>query len=479
LPTAALSTNTERHGHSQFTVAITEMNGWRSNMEDAHVIKMEETWGYFGVLDGHGGDECSEWCHKRLYELLAEQGCPADDAAAKKLVLQVDAEFLATGEKGGSTAAMCVIRPQPGGKYAIHVINAGDSRVLLGKRDGSIVDGGGTDQGLTVDHKPDHPGEQERVYRCGGTVEEAAGGVLRVNGDLAVSRGFGDAQHKKTGGPSQEDRPVTCDPEMGHFVANKGDFVLVVCDGVSEGNYPNPEVIDHAAAVFRETGDAGAACTAVCHRAVERNSKDNISCMMIILEPAKTQGVSHEFIPGPLNALDNSGFLSAYKCMAKRGKVTFAKACEMRFENLSSQGRLSAEEQQELQSFGTPAATKGSPSRAQYFEKWAAETEQNAGGSSEQDQMQMLMQMMRARGGVPPGMEEPENGRRVLVAPLPTLRRSVDNHTALKWDERMEGIAGTEGIVKTDDPSDGTTHVRFPPPVGVVAWLPTEALTDV
>jgi hypothetical protein len=43
----------------------------------------------------------------------------------------------------------------------------------------------------------------------------------------------------------------------------------------------------------------------------------------------------------------------------------------------------------------------------------------------------------------------------------------------------MEKLASQEGIVKTDDPSDGTTHVTFPPPVGVVAWLPTAALTDI
>ena len=29
-------------------------------------------------------------------------------------------------------------------------------------------------------------------------------GVARVNGDLAVSRAFGDAQHKQTGGPAQD-----------------------------------------------------------------------------------------------------------------------------------------------------------------------------------------------------------------------------------------------------------------------------------
>ena len=56
--------------------------------------------------------------------------------------------------------------------------------------------------------------ERARIERCGGTVEQAMGGVYRVNGDLAVSRGFGDAEYKKTGGPGPEDRPVTADPEM-------------------------------------------------------------------------------------------------------------------------------------------------------------------------------------------------------------------------------------------------------------------------
>ncbi len=47
-------------------------------------------------------------------------------------------------------------------------------------------------QGLTTDHKPDNPRERARIERCGGKVELAEGGVARVNGNLAVSRGFGD-----------------------------------------------------------------------------------------------------------------------------------------------------------------------------------------------------------------------------------------------------------------------------------------------
>jgi serine/threonine protein phosphatase PrpC len=155
-----------------------------------------------------------------LKEKLDAEGCPADDAAAKKMVLAVDQEFLDTQQGSGSTAAMCIVRApaQAGGKWKLHVINAGDSRVLLSRADGKIIDGGGTDSGLTTDHKPDHPSEKERIYRCGGTVEETAGGCARVNGDLAVSRGFGDADYKRTGGPGQEDHPVLslCAPPPVH-----------------------------------------------------------------------------------------------------------------------------------------------------------------------------------------------------------------------------------------------------------------------
>ena len=116
--------------------------------------------------------------------------------------------------------------------------------------------------------------ERARIERCGGTVEQAMGGVYRVNGDLAVSRGFGDAEYKKTGGPGPEDRPVTADPEMGHFECAASDFLLIVCDGVSEGNFSNAEVCEHAAKVLKETGgDAAKAAEAVVFRALEAESK--------------------------------------------------------------------------------------------------------------------------------------------------------------------------------------------------------------
>ena len=59
------------------------------------------------------------------------------------------------------------------GNYQLRVGNIGDSRVLLGRADGSIFPGPGTDSGLTTDHKPDLASERERIERTGGNVQEA------------------------------------------------------------------------------------------------------------------------------------------------------------------------------------------------------------------------------------------------------------------------------------------------------------------
>ena len=437
-----LCTVLERHGSKYFKVGLAEMNGWRNNMEDAHVVHVNEPGeGYFGILDGHGGADCSEWCAKRLHEVLAVQGCPKGDAAAKKLVLDTDREFFEQGLTGGSTAAMCVVRhpTAAGGKFGIHVINAGDSRVLLSRASGAIVEGPGTDGGLTTDHKPGHPDERARIERCGGTVESALGGVLRVNGELSVSRGFGDGDHKKTGGPAQEDRPVTCSPEMGHFECDASDFVIIVCDGVSEGDFPNSEVCQLAARVLTETGgDAAKAAEAVCFRAVETESKDNISCMIVLLGGAPAEGAAapivmgkaREFKAGPLLGSGDAGFVKAYVAMCGRGGVSFAAAAQQRHATLVARRgtpQAQGDDEDELAMFGEPAGAPGSAERAAWFEEWARAKEEGGGGdegdggmggvgggpggpaAQQQAMMKMLLGMMQGADG-PDGMGKGKGG---------------------------------------------------------------------
>lgn len=419
MPSPVTSTVVERQKSERFDVAVAEMNGWRTSMEDAHLILLRPSYGVFGVFDGHGGGACSEFAAKRLKEEIEKTGRPSDEEI-KKMFFKIDQEFLDSEQASGSTATMCVVEAPStaGGKHRLLVINAGDSRVLLGRRDGSIVDGKGTDQGLTTDHKPNHPPERERIERCGGKVEITEGGVARVNGNLAVSRGFGDKDEKTTGGPGPENRPVTVEPELGHFECDDSDFVLLVCDGVSEGNFPNAEVVKLVASMswsktslgrtwiamrLRDGKDMGEAVKAVCHKAVETDSKDNITCMGVLLGArggggSDSSAPSVEFHPGPLTHLGKKGFRAAYAAMAEKAGLSLAEAVLKRYEVLQQELKASptAALKDEMSKFkGTPPAENPK----QWFEKWLEtlpeEKETGPGGMD----LGMLQDMMGKGGG--------------------------------------------------------------------------------
>lgn len=487
LPKPVESSVIERHVGRSFRVGVAEVNGWRSSMEDAHLVHMCSDWAFFGVFDGHGGDQCSSFVAERFRRELSVQGCPQNDADVKRLVLGVDRAFLDTNQDSGSTGTMCIVqKPIRGGKYRLRIANVGDSRVLLGRRDGTIFDGGGTDQGLTIDHKPDHPSERERIYRCGGHVEMGEGSApARVNGELSVSRCFGDASHKKTGGPGPEDHPVTANPELGYFECDESDFLLLVCDGVSEGDFPNAEVVKLVAGCLKERNDPGAAAARVCHRAIEQNSKDNVSCMVVLLSGSVPGTIEKtiEFIPGPLSATTNKGFMTAYESMAKRAGLSLAQAAEMRYDNLLEEvanprtnPTKAKELREEIVGIGVPSGTKGSDERSAWFRKWEETLpDQMASDEAENDLICMLM----ARHGLGGGPSPPHkiDGRRVRVVDEIALRNAVIESPALDWNAQMSVLALAEGEVQQDDPSDGTSQVRFAN-LNMTAWLPTCAIVD-
>merc|ERR1712232_1513313 len=141
----------------------------------------------------------------------------------------------------------------------------------------------------------------------------------------------------KTGGPGPEDRPVTANPEFGHFECDDTDFLIIVCDGVSEGDFSNKQVVELVAQHLAKSTDEDlcAIARAVCHRAIDTNSKDNITCMIVLFTPkdgSKPNGV--EFIPGPLYNTSNKAFMKAYGAMATKAGHTIEEAVDLRYEAL-------------------------------------------------------------------------------------------------------------------------------------------------
>lgn len=170
---------------------VSSMQGWRMEMEDAHVVKTAlpgelKTWCYFGVFDGHAGSRVSELCSKYLLDHILATPIFKDLIASTEKHESIDEikagiidGFMAfdgyilkdnPNEKSGSTSVVAFVTPT---HYLI--ANCGDSRGVLIKS-GKVAFS-------TEDHKPINPKEHRRITECGGHVI-----LSRVNGSLAVSR---------------------------------------------------------------------------------------------------------------------------------------------------------------------------------------------------------------------------------------------------------------------------------------------------
>eukprot|EP00930_Biecheleria_cincta_P083639 TRINITY_DN73172_c0_g1_i1.p1 TRINITY_DN73172_c0_g1~~TRINITY_DN73172_c0_g1_i1.p1 ORF type:complete len:534 (+),score=98.24 TRINITY_DN73172_c0_g1_i1:173-1603(+) len=474
-------------------------------MEDAHVIYIRDDWAFFGVFDGHGGDKCSEFIARRYIEELEAGGPPADDRAMKDLALRLDAEFLARKEGSGSTGTFVIVTCMAGGKFKLRVGNVGDSRILLGRKSGEIYPGPGTDHGLTTDHKPDLDSERARIEAAGGTVEIVSG-VARVNGDLAVSRAFGDAQHKQCATLPAEEQPVSALPELTEFECDSSDFLVLVCDGISEGSFPNAEVIKMIADKLksREDGspvDPRDAAMAACREALAQGSKDNLSCMVVMLSGCEKSIDEKGFIPGPFNVPDNSGFVSAYTAMAAHAGLSLEQAVELRYrsvcsdlkdlENGSDSARGPRTDDikdsllQEKLSYGDgPSSECGERSEEsiEWFRNFIEQASRNLSTHDVDEHRQILQHMHLMNGGFahPQGPQHAAVIRLAKVtSDIEELKRAMEEHAALKWDDRLRDACGAVGGVIVDDDQDGTSQVKFNAPLGFKAWLPTDMLEDV
>jgi serine/threonine protein phosphatase PrpC len=252
----------------QFNFAGTEVQGWRLNMEDAHLaitnFDKDPKAALFGVFDGHGGTSklyscigpaVSEFAKRRFPGLLLKNSnyIAGDyEKALFETFLKID-EILSTedgkeeiksihaeikkkeqnanvpkspipmdsilGEESpegeGCTANVILFK-----KGFIYIANAGDSRSVLAKNEIA------TD--LSVDHKPEDEKERTRILNAGGTITNG-----RVDGNLNLSRSLGDLQYKKNPSLKPEEQKITAAPEIKKIEFEKDfDFIVMGCDGI-------------------------------------------------------------------------------------------------------------------------------------------------------------------------------------------------------------------------------------------------------
>jgi protein phosphatase 1L len=177
----------------------------------SHRLTMPLT--FFGIFDGHGGDKASQFCADWMSSYIRNDDAYPYDLgySMKNAFTTIDEDFVNTGQPDGTTA--CAVT-MVGGRRIV-CSNAGDSRAIVVRRDGSIVR-------LSRDHKPGMPDETRRISELGGRV--IYWGRWRVEGLLAVSRSIGDASLKPY---------ITAEPEICEYDVGKDDlFLIMSSDGV-------------------------------------------------------------------------------------------------------------------------------------------------------------------------------------------------------------------------------------------------------
>lgn len=210
----------------------------------------------FGVFDGHSGASCSDFVSvnldKAIYDSIRQRS--ARDQSGKEIACEVlmktaftaafrstehnffqyanklDGASASAWSTAGSTACVaCLFGPDEESRLRLLIANAGDSRVVLAKRNGRAVR-------LSEDHTPDLPAERKRIEQQGASVVNASG-IWRIvlpsrrgtgMAGLSVARGFGDLEYKM---PAPIVSPV---PDVTVMTVNpyEDSFIILASDGV-------------------------------------------------------------------------------------------------------------------------------------------------------------------------------------------------------------------------------------------------------
>eukprot|EP00747_Dinoflagellata_sp_TGD_P209180 gnl/TRDRNA2_/TRDRNA2_82593_c0_seq1.p1 gnl/TRDRNA2_/TRDRNA2_82593_c0~~gnl/TRDRNA2_/TRDRNA2_82593_c0_seq1.p1 ORF type:complete len:628 (-),score=115.59 gnl/TRDRNA2_/TRDRNA2_82593_c0_seq1:95-1876(-) len=258
---------------------------------------------FFGVFDGHAGGSCSEFVMQNLDRSVV--GCLRDQRQrdvnsemAVKSALQaafrmtehnffqyankLEGGATLTWATAGSTACTATMfGPDEEGKLRLLIANLGDTRAVLGKKDGRAIR-------LSEDHHPNLPTERRRIELHGGSVACIQGiwrVVLRgrrgqVDAGLSVSRSFGDVDFKI---PAEVVSPV---PEILSYFVNRNEdaFIVIASDGIW-GAISDQEAVRLVSRGLQEGGEDPPknAARRLVEAAHERDPPDDKTALVVML----------------------------------------------------------------------------------------------------------------------------------------------------------------------------------------------------
>lgn len=235
---------------------------------------------FFAVYDGHRGEQAANALSAKLHTSF-EQHLHSTNDIKKAFELsfeQTEKEILLDQHEAGSTAVALYLDIMT---KKLHYAWVGDSRLVI-ESNGSVA-------AETSDHKPGYGEEKKRIQDRGGFVEKLIGDVPRVNGDLAISRAFGDKSLKL------ESPGLIAEPEYNCISLNENNhFFIMATDGLWD-DVSSKEAVDSTYTMLTDdvtcsilqhmhqligSHNRTLAIAALIWKAQTRGSSDNISIIL-------------------------------------------------------------------------------------------------------------------------------------------------------------------------------------------------------
>ncbi|KAI4297097.1 hypothetical protein L6164_037004 [Bauhinia variegata] len=231
-------------------------------MEDYVFAKHKNINGYdmglYAIFDGHSGKDVAKHLRSHLFKnILHESDFWKNPVRAIKRAFQAtDEEILENiaNSWGGSTAVAAILI----NGVKLMVANVGDSRAILCMN--------GVAKPISVDHEPEK--EKDLVESRGGFVCKLPGDIPRVDGQLAMTRAFGDGQLKEH---------ITVEPDvMIQKIDEDTEFIILASDGLWKV-MTNQEACD----CIKDIDEAKTASKKLIKEALSLGSCDDISCIVV------------------------------------------------------------------------------------------------------------------------------------------------------------------------------------------------------
>lgn len=206
------------------------------NQDDFFILGIE-TYGLYGVFDGHGpcGHDISNLVQQELPSMILNDPnfatSPKDVlcrafAEVHRKVIQCASDGSFDCALSGTTATVVLHRNDK-----LVVAHVGDSRCVLGRLAGGAIQA----HDLTIDHKPNTESEQKRIVASGGQVKRLEGDIPyrvflkgKLYPGLAMSRAIGDTVGTQAGVIAE---PDVCEHQIDQACDS---FIILASDGMWE-----------------------------------------------------------------------------------------------------------------------------------------------------------------------------------------------------------------------------------------------------